>query len=764
MAPILQKNIHEIFYLFKESTLLEVEVKEKRLSQNEVDEAVGKMRFLKDRSEAAKIKKLCFLGLICLLSAYVSTSWAQSADYNRPNPTMDYVSQEIGVYDTGYRELKEQDCRKCHGNSTADRHHAIPKVVRDHSCNPCHQVCAPGTPDCQNGITMHRDCLTSGCHSWDDVQFGNKKWHHNTDMSASEDCVACHDPNIVEEITPFRDFGMYPPTVVTPTPFSCENCHYQQPVSAGTGPNHPGHPSTYEHYDSWGNFTGYYAYGKPIYSNLETHHMDFFGSVSNECYKCHSIDPNNPSWDPENPELIRYCEICHSARTLHGIGPHVSDHNGWRPVGFHAGGSGPDPITYAKWGSLDYTPQVNPGYTDDMQCFGCHGDEVPPWTEDPVCDPAISEMSPIAGSCGAVITLRGSCFGEEHISGRTVQLKKRADPTAVWIDVPVHAWTDNQIEWELPCWGFAVGNYDVKVKTENGSSNRIVFTIRDNVTALSINPAEGPCGAWLTISGSGGFGNQRSQMFSDGYHGVHHIVDFVASSGQYTARSYRNWSDAGLDVRIWRPFQDKVDYCSIDPLTGQNRDERNFVQDTGAQNLCGNRSGGPGTYTDECKAEPAMSGCSGLDIGIYSVYVKTIYFGDDDASGGLSCGDTIYQVETSDPVSFELTNDPYIYKLNPRQIVDNIPGSLKPLLKIYGGNYGTTQEAGDCVRIGTKAQANDLLTLGLGKEMKKIKIWSDTLIKVRVNAPDTWRGKTRYVWVEKGGVKSNAKSLKILAP
>jgi hypothetical protein len=731
---------------------------DKSMLQQEAEEMNRKIQFLKKRSRKVYVRTLGILGLIFLLFPYVETLRAQSTDYNRPNPTMDYVSQEIGIYDTKYNALTEQDCRKCHGNSTADRHHATPKVVRDHSCSPCHVICTPGTPNCQNGITLYRNCLTSGCHSWDDVQFGNKKWHHNTDMSASEDCNSCHDPNIIDEITPFRDFQTYPPTVVTPTPYSCENCHYQQPVSVGTGPNHPGHPSTYEHYDSWGNFTGYYAYGKPIYTNLETHHMDFRGNVSTDCYKCHSIDPDNPSWVPENPELIRYCEICHSARTLHAIGPHVSDHDGWRPVGFHAAGSGPNPTTYAKWGPLDYTPQANPGYTDAMQCFGCHGDEVPPWTEDLACNPAIAEISPITGSCGTIVTLRGNCFGDEHIAGRTVQVKKKADPSAAWVDVPIHAWTDSLIEWELPCWGLAPGNYDVKVKTAIGSSNKVVFTIRDSSTALSISPDKGSCGTWITISGSGGFGNFRSQMFSDGYNGVHHVVDFVASSGEYTARSYANWSDTSLDVRIWQPFQDKIDQCSIDPLTGQNRNERNFVQDIGDENhdsliTCGNTA----PAYDECEAEPTIPRCTGLDIGTYSVYVKAIYFGDDDASGDLSCGDTIFQVQMSDPVYFELTNNPYVYKLNPKRI------ELKNILKIFGGNFGPSQELGDCVRIGTQADAMNP-ALGLGKEETAVRMWSDTLIKVRVAGPGTWQGKTKYVWVEKGGKKSSSKKLFVLAP
>ena len=149
-------------------------------------------------------KLLCIECLILLVLGIAGTVWAQGAAYNRPMPTMDYVPQELGTYDTMYNELTEQNCRECHGDSTA-RHHGVPMVVRDHLCNPCHTLCTEGAPDCENGITIHRSCLTSGCHSLNDVQFGNSKWHHNTDLSDPENCTACHNPNLIEEIGPFRD-------------------------------------------------------------------------------------------------------------------------------------------------------------------------------------------------------------------------------------------------------------------------------------------------------------------------------------------------------------------------------------------------------------------------------------------------------------------------------------------------------------------------------------------------------------------------------
>jgi hypothetical protein len=743
-------------------------------------------------------KLLCITCLMFLVLGLAATLWAQNAAYNRPMPTMDYVPQEIAIYDGMYNDQNESTCRKCHGNSTADRHHGTPMVVRDNLCLPCHPICTIGVdPDCENGITIHRDCLTTDCHSWADVQFGNGKWHHNTDMAESENCIACHDQQYIEEITPFRSHELYPPSVVTPTPFSCENCHWEQPASVTGDPNAPGHPSTYEHKDYWGNLVGFYEYGKPISNNIDTHHMDFVGEVASECYKCHSQDPGNPSWDPNNPELIRYCEICHSIRSLHVIAPHVSDHNGWLPVGFHAnpgnpvvrggGGPGPNPTIYAKWGPTPYTPQQNPGFTGDEQCWGCHGAEVEPWIDEgigaPTIDIALEGIMPTMGSCGALVAIRGTNFGEEHIAGREVQI--RLGPPDPWQTLPIHAWTNTYIEVEIPCWQFAPGNYKIRVKSDGGVSNQRVFRIHDSPTLLAVtdsvgDPDSGTCGSWLRLTGSGGFNTTRNSMATDNYHGLTHIVDFVASSGEYTATVYGAgltgtiWTDTAIDVRLWNLFRDggggnppfgQPDECSIDPITGQKRMERNFVQDIGDENAsstitCDNAS----PVYDECAAEPTIARCDCLSTGVFQIYVKAIYYGDDDLSGTLTCGDTIFEVEKSDPVQYELINSPVINKLNPKQITDPVAAPF-PLLKIYGANFNPTQTDGS-VRISTKANCTSA-TLGLGVQLNNIKLWSDTLIKVRVNAPNAWQGTTKYVWVERPGAlvpKSNCKPLAILAP
>lgn len=659
---------------------------------------------------------------------------AINLNYNRPWPLMDYVPQEIGIYDTTYENLTASDCRSCHGNSLADRHHATPKS-KGGDCIACHET----DPSSPSGILITQDCTTSGCHSPIDRETNG--WHHNTDMSGSGNCVACHNPGLVTAITPIRDFSMYPPSVVTPTPFSCENCHWEQICSMTGNPDNPGHPSTYNHLNEEGKFNGFHEYGKPIMSNFNTHHMGFVGNVSDACYRCHSQNPLSPSWDPFNPQLIRYCEICHSVGTLHRIEPHVKNTNGWAAVGFHVPYSNDDtadydPVRYKTWDAIGpYAPEEEPGFRANQQCIGCHGDKVLPAPVEPppsppIIDDSAAGIQPAFGCCGAIVTLRGTCFGEEKAPGFKVQLCVGTD----WIDMPVRSWTDTLIEFEVPCWTILEpGNYNVKVVTPAGDSNIRVFTIKNDYQAISfltIAPQEGPCGTWIKVSlidpDVGSFGQAQSEMFDDSYHGVYRLVEFSASQGTYTALNYRNWSEDSFEVRFYDFFTD-----SLDPGAGQ----RNFIQDIGS--------------------EPTLAKGRGLALGKWAVSVKFIYFGDEDGSGTYTRGDIIFQVGSSNPQDFELSKSPVIYRISPTRIAHN------NLVSIYGLDLGS--QSSSEVRIGTLEDAEDP-DPGKGRLQSNIVNWSNTLIKVKVSSPDAWAGKSRYLWVEKGRSKSNYQKITILIP
>ena len=213
---------------------------------------------------------------------------------------------------------------------------------------------------------------------------------------------------------------------------------------------------------------------------------------------------------------------------------------------------------------------------------------------------------------------------------------------------------------------------------------------------------------------------------------LHHMVDFVAPSGStYTALRYRNASGGSCgsaEVRFFTFFKD-----GIDPHTC----ERNFVQDDGS---------------GSCPDEPIITMCGEMEPGVYAVYVKTIYFGDEDGSGNLSCGDT-HLVVTSGPLHFELTDDPIIYKVKRTEVE---PGEA---VRIIGCNFGDIQGE-SIVNIGDKA---------FDSTSPRIKLWSDTKIKTKVprykckwfKGQDSRRQK---VWVTVDGVDSNEKRLRIIKP
>ncbi|MDY6836694.1 MAG: hypothetical protein SWH78_01860 [Thermodesulfobacteriota bacterium] len=426
---------------------------------------------------------LVLMALGFLIIASAGLLLALNDDYNRPAPLMDYVPQEMGMYDGRYDQLGEMDCRACHGDSLADRHHHTPRVLEQQTCGTEYGGCHEAVPE-PPGFLMIRDCTTSGCHSWNDVLLGDNGWHHATDLSEPENCVICHDPNLVGPIGPFIPFAEYPPVVVTPTPFSCENCHWEQEVvhsgwtEGDPAPLEPdaGHPSTYDHDDPWGHFLGYYEYGLAILGNFDTHHMDFIqGSMASDCLKCHPPD-GPPPWDMDDPESIRRCEICHNVASLHTIFPHVGgdpcgqdDHAafGWEATGFHTEESGDIPVSYRS-------------FVTGEHCFGCHGDNVPCYPgEPPHYKPAIRikprGIHPAVGQPGLVVELRGEYFGDAYGEYTSVEVQRRTGSTP-WIDMPVSSWSDDRVLFNVPVNPWTLGNYWVRIRNEYGVSNQVVFT------------------------------------------------------------------------------------------------------------------------------------------------------------------------------------------------------------------------------------------------------------------------------------------------
>lgn len=662
-------------------------------------------------------RSVVLIGTAIFLLAFGETLSAFSPQsYYRPNPYMDYVPQEIGIYDTTYNFLTETDCRRCHGNSLADRHHLTDTVVRDRLCTPCHDL-IPDPP----GVIVKRNCKEDGCHGSITVDLPANGAHHLSDLARSNNCTACHNSNVISEIQPFRSINQYPPSVVTPTPYSCQNCHWGQDVVDPDGdpftstPN-PGHPSTFDHFNLWGQFIGYYEYGRPIPGGGDcagdsTIH-NWNGQFGNKCYLCHGIDPGTGGpliIDPYNPENIRYCEKCHDIGTLHTIKPHVEGAEGWEAVGFHVSGGSTTPTTYRS-------------FSANEMCFGCHADFVPEPPDIGVCTgavPVIASVAPNHGACYTYVTIVGQYFGEEQFSDSFVQLRKKPVAGNPWIDVPVYSWTSTQIEFEIPCWTFAKGTYQVRVVTACGHSpnNAQVFALKDWGTLLSVNPDSGPCSTWMTLTGSG-FGNIRKKAPDTDGDGIQRFVKVVSSQGSYFLTKYKNWTDSQFESKFQNMERDT---------------DGDFLSD-GTIKQC---DGSVGTW-----------------LGAWEVYFVTLYYNDADASGDYTPGDPVYQTTVSDPEIFELTADPVIFRLNPATI-DN-----KTRLRIVGQNFGPYQNDGE-VHIGKRKLAKDTATLGLGKVLTKIKSWSNTQIKVKLKVPLAWQGKNRYVWIEKEGKKTNFKKIMI---
>jgi hypothetical protein len=751
---------------------------------------------------------LCLASMMLLLFGTAGMVWAYGdASYNRPNPLMDYAPQELGIYDGVYgysttvpsdpyaENLTESDCRLCHGVSVADRHHGTIHVVRDGECSSCHP-----TVEDPPGVTINRDCVTDvgeyGCHSWDNAHDytdpNHNGWHHTTDEAASGQCTTCHDQAYLDPIEEARDFNQYPPTVVTPTPFSCENCHWKQTVMAATGDPmvddaNAGHPSTYDHYNRWKAPIGYFEYGKQIWQNFETHHMDsdWPPKVADDCFRCHRGDPLIDGLDEDDPEIIRWCERCHRGYyngSLHRIRAHLGmvdsavgtppeyfwewQGMGWEATGFHAVGTGDRPDTYRDF-EADGSDDSTPSEPYDGMCWGCHGDAVEPYTDDlSTIVPNLTGMTPGGGCCGVYVTLTGSDFGDEHIDGRGVDAKSKLADLSAWrpwseaVDLNIVSWSDTRIVAEVPCWiwyqpaapGDATyGPLWLRVYTEGGSdvqitSGNAVFNYFDCSTPTSISvssPPSGPCSAKITLSNpNGNYGAVLTETLGQNSYRTK-VIDFVGSAGTFTAIYERDndgtnptGDDSFWGVDCWQQDTIKVKFENFYEDSGETLSARNFIRDT--------------------STEPVIPGCANMPLGTYSVYIRYVYFNSvtPGVVGQLDANDFIYQVETSNSALFTLTNEPFLFRSVPTDPVAAIPG---PFLKLVGANFGTLQEDWE-IWIGNKAKMEDATinkNLGLGSKRldfsggnSTVKFWSMTKIRFRLNLGGSYSGTTKWIWLE----------------
>jgi hypothetical protein len=421
--------------------------------------------------------------------------------------------------------------------------------------------------------------------------------------------------------------------------------------------------------------------------------------------------------------------FAHGATSFYG-GPSAE---GWEAAGFHVFGSTSGiPTAYRGNGLIPFDTHPSEYFEANEMCFGCH-DSLPPYEGDLLAIPLLCRVSPTAARPTGLIELHGSNFGDIRTPGEDGVYLKGPSTGGAWqadVGVAYGSWSDDLVIIEIKPWDLAAGNYKIRVYSEAGTSPKKAFTIHDCISPKEIvvnndgnwtHYNAGPCTAIIKLKNpigdaTFGFGNTQDQSAK----GIYGVVQVSTLQGDYIVKNYLDWNPNLIKFRFKKFFEDA---------------DGDFLQD-------GN--------------EPDILNCEGLALDTHLVNIKYVFYMDDDTSGGYTYGDSITRIETSMPVTFELTNEPAITRLRPQQ---QAKGSR---LRILGVNFGDNQGAGE-IHIGTRKQYNtDPFTKGL--IMNRVRVWSDNKVAVRLKAKDAWQGTTKYIWVVKDGMVSNYKKVEILAP
>jgi hypothetical protein len=424
--------------------------------------------------------------MVCVALLICGMTTMAIAQVRPTNPTMDYVPQNVGIYDTYYggatTGFLEPDCRACHGSTTENRHHSTPWAHGD-DCFYCHRQypnIVPAVRDCKVchidnsteltvcSVTTWVGCTTSAdCPSGESCVPGDFGFpHHKSDLADSGQCTQCHDPNLLSETNTIEPPNK-PVGDKTPSPVSCENCHW--PSDTGTdawgrmvGATYPdqmgsetdefrtdwllwsgspkpttgmdGNPHPQPIYANgpvatgvlWDGTQNVFGLGpgvnrfgitipaKPFVPAMGTHHA-VMGLVVPKCYFCHATAPGLPiDTDAFKQANIKSCENCHDIYTLHNIPEHVctgggSDLTGWNPCGTGLLFGG-----YTIAGVRQQTVYAEAGYGNSQKCAACHSNLEP--TEAPPPAPAdmveTEPLQPNIGSKGMRVVLTPTQSGE----------------------------------------------------------------------------------------------------------------------------------------------------------------------------------------------------------------------------------------------------------------------------------------------------------------------------------------------------------------
>jgi hypothetical protein len=628
-------------------------------------------------------------------------------------PTMDYVPQNFGIYDTYFDNFKEPECRYCHGASTSERHHST-IYASGESCM-CHYNGAFENPI--------RDCRVCHVDYGPIGSFGNP--HHKSDLAGSGQCNACHLYVVeVDSVEP----PSYAPGITTPTPYSCENCHWpsgKKPDQASTyeggttgkakflsdwknwfglpkptyWPDGLAHPKPIE---ADGLFsTGTLLQGKPYKPLNGTHHA-VAGAVYPRCYFCHSYGYGQTcSWDANNPYLIRYCENCHSVDAIHGFLEHVTTNN-----------------VYTVGGNRNQT------VTADQKCVACHGDSLPYLPPLPPEMPEISFIEPDFGSSGISVNIipatetcfiqdpvEGLCSFGQKMTGDTVQMRQAGQGNR-WIDVPVNSWSEHLIQVMVPAGTFLPGRTYLRVSKQGvGNSILKAFTLKKDPLIYSLTPDAGSWGTVIGISGEG-FGLKKEKIYDNGY-GYSTYVELYSSGQRYRVTqynvkgsTYQSWNDDGISINIAE---------LVDVNTG-----------------------------NEVSAHDLYLGC-------WDLRVVTDYFKDDgdriynenghldiknsgnpvDLPNASGSGDELLSRAVSDSVCFTVVDPPYISGISPNPVVS------QGTVTLYGSDFGATRGT-RIIKLWNKNHTRSSVV-----KNAKIFSWSDTEIKFQAPANNSLTGKPK---------------------
>jgi hypothetical protein len=337
------------------------------------------------------------------------------------------VNQNIGLYDSVFFGFTTDECKDCHGDSLADRHHLL--VETDGlKCTDCHKFG-------EHGLREFRNC--SDCHE--------SSPHHETVNAQTYQCSECHG-DFVDDY----DDGHYIPTynfsMVTP------DTSYNLIVSS-SGLKIGGCEACHEPESSLS-----------IESNPNTHHnLSGFSEIN--CAFCH--------FDQGVELNIRTCEKCHGVKSLHNIQFDYDATNGTAGYG-HIGEN------WDCWGCHGWFDYYSVYSSDNPLAQSEVSSAVgnPPAVTGPTI-PFIDSINPSEITAGqvAVIIIEGNNF-ENTYNGieYTSEVILYTDTGIVLVKKP-DSITPTEIVVTIPE-TLKSGNYDIRVvKAGDVKSNLIVLTV-----------------------------------------------------------------------------------------------------------------------------------------------------------------------------------------------------------------------------------------------------------------------------------------------